>query len=48
MKILDYKETMLRSKAIPMAKILRRNHALEDATWEVEYNMKEKYLKLFE
>ena len=47
-KILDTKQKVLRTKIIPMVKVLRRNHALEEATWELESEMKEKYLELFE
>ena len=47
-KILDTKQKVLRTKTIPMVKVLWRNHALEEATWELESEMKEKYLELFE
>ena len=47
-KILDKKEKVLRTKIIPMVKVLWRNHALEEATWEMESDMKEKYPELFE
>ena len=46
-KILDQKEKVLRSKIIQMVKVLWRNHALEEATWEMESDMKEKYQELF-
>ena len=47
-KILDTKQKVLRTKTIPMVKVLWRNHALEEATWELESDMKEKYPELFE
>ena len=47
-KILDKKEKVLRTKIIPMVKVLWRNHALEEATWEMESDMKENYPELFE
>ena len=47
-KILDTKQKVLRTKTIPMVKVLWRNHALEEATWELESEMKEKYPELFE
>ena len=47
LKILDTKERVLRTKTIPMVKVLWRNHALEEATWEVEDDMRKKYPELF-
>ena len=47
-KILDTKEKVLRTKIIPMVKVLWRNHALEEATWEMEFDIKENYPELFE
>ena len=47
LKILDTKEKVLRTKTIPMVKVLWRNHALEEATWEVEDDMRKKYPELF-
>lgn len=40
-RILDKKDKVLRTKLIPMVKVLWRNQALEEATWEMESNMKE-------
>lgn len=34
MQILDEKEKVLRSKTIPLVKVLWRNHEIEEATWE--------------
>ena len=47
LKILDTKERVLRTKTIPMVKVLWRNHAREEATWEVEDDMRKKYPELF-
>ena len=47
-KILDRKQRVLRTKTIPMVKVLWRNYALEEATWELEFEIKEKYPELFE
>ena len=47
LKILDTKERVLRTKTIPMVKVLWRNHALEEATWEVEEDVRKKYPELF-
>lgn len=36
-------EVELRTKIIPIVKVLWRNHTLEEATWEMEFDMNEKY-----
>ncbi|XP_027181721.1 uncharacterized protein LOC113780102 [Coffea eugenioides] len=46
-KLLDHKMKGLRNKRIPLVKILWRNHGLEEATWEVEEEIREKYPDLF-
>ena len=46
-QILDRKEQVLRSKIIPLVKVLWRNHKEEEATWESEDQMKIKYPYLF-
>ncbi|KAL5563758.1 hypothetical protein UlMin_033505 [Ulmus minor] len=46
-QILDRKEKALRNKVIPLVKVLWRNHKIEEATWEKEDEMKEKYPNLF-
>ena len=46
-KILDRKEQVLRIKIIPIFKVLWRNHSTEDATWEAEEKMRQKYPNLF-
>ena len=35
-RILDRKDQFLRTKTIPLVKILWRSHSLEEATWETE------------
>ncbi|XP_031270941.1 uncharacterized protein LOC116129338 [Pistacia vera] len=46
-QILDRKIKELRNKNVPLVKVLWRNHNVEEATWEVKQNMKEKYPDLF-
>ncbi|KAL5576778.1 hypothetical protein UlMin_018477 [Ulmus minor] len=46
-QILDRKEKALRNKVIPLVKVLWRNHKIEEATWEREDEMREKYPSLF-
>ncbi|KAL5544529.1 hypothetical protein UlMin_008313 [Ulmus minor] len=46
-QILDRKEKTLRNKAIPLVKVLWRNHKVEEATWEREDEMRVKYPHLF-
>ena len=46
-KILDRKEQVLHTKTIPLIKVLWRNHSIEEATWEAEEEMRQKYLNLF-
>ncbi|KAL5547118.1 hypothetical protein UlMin_006805 [Ulmus minor] len=46
-QILDRKEKTLRNKVIPLVKVLWRNHKIEEATWEREDEMREKYPSLF-
>ena len=46
-EISDRKEQVLRTKTIALVKVLWRNHAREEATWESEEDMKKKYPKLF-
>lgn len=47
LEVLDTKVMVLGTKTIPMVQILQRNYALEETTWEVESDMKIKYLELF-
>ncbi|KAJ8761423.1 hypothetical protein K2173_001554 [Erythroxylum novogranatense] len=46
-EILDSKEKVLRNKTVQLVKVLWRNHAVEEATWEPLDAMKEKYPHLF-
>jgi hypothetical protein len=45
-RILDRKEQHLRTKVIPLVKVLWRNHGVEEASWELESDMYEKYPQL--
>ena len=47
-KIIGYKIKQLRNRNIPLVKVLRRNHSIEEATWEIEEKMKGKYPYLFD
>ena len=46
-QIVDRKEHVLRSKVIPLVKVLWKNHEREAATWEPEVQMRRHYLQLF-
>ena len=46
-QILDHKEQVLRSKVIPLVKVLWKNHEREVATWELEAQMLHQYPQLF-
>ena len=46
-KILDRKDKVLYNKFVPLVKVLRRNQATKEATWETEVDMRERYPKLF-
>ncbi|XP_027151875.1 uncharacterized protein LOC113751928 [Coffea eugenioides] len=46
-RILEREIKELRNKKIPLVKILWKNHGLEEATWELEEEMQEKYPDLF-
>uniref|UniRef100_A0A1U7XEZ6 Uncharacterized protein LOC104238057 n=2 Tax=Nicotiana sylvestris TaxID=4096 RepID=A0A1U7XEZ6_NICSY len=48
MAIVDRQVRKLRSKEIVFVKVLWRNHAVEEATWEIEDNMRVKYPYLFQ
>jgi hypothetical protein len=47
-QILDRKEQQLRTRTIPLVNILWRNHGIEEASWELEQQMRDKYPHLFE
>ncbi|XP_030483576.2 uncharacterized protein LOC115700156 [Cannabis sativa] len=46
-QILDRKEKVLRSKTIALVKVLWRNSKVEEATWELESDMRTQYPELF-
>ncbi|GAV85487.1 Chromo domain-containing protein [Cephalotus follicularis] len=46
-EILDYKEQILRTKTIPLVKVLWRNHGVEEATWELEETIRKEHPHLF-
>ncbi|XP_070004933.1 uncharacterized protein [Nicotiana sylvestris] len=46
--IVDRQVRKLRSKEIQFVKVLRRNHTVEEATWEMEDDMRVKYPNLFQ
>ena len=46
-QIVDRKEQVLRSKVIPLVKVLWKNHEREAATWEQEAQMRRQYPQLF-
>jgi hypothetical protein len=47
-KIVDKKEQVLRTKTIPIVKVLWRNHGVEKASWEAEHDMWSRDPHLFE
>ena len=46
-RILDTKEKVLHNKIIRLVKVLWQHHEVEEATWEPELEIREKYLHLF-
>ena len=46
-KILDEKEQVLKTKVIPLVNVLWKNHSVEEATWETQEQMIQKYPHLF-
>ena len=46
-QIVDSKEQVLRSKVIPLVKVLWMNHEREAATWEPKVQMRLQYPQLF-
>lgn len=46
-QIIDRKDQVLRSRNISLVKVLWSNHTIQEATWEKEEDMKEKYPYLF-
>ncbi|TYK07675.1 pol protein [Cucumis melo var. makuwa] len=47
-EVLAREMKMLRNREIPLGKVLWRNHRVEEATWEREYDMRARYPELFE
>ena len=47
-QILDRKDQILRTKVIPLVKVLWRSHSVEEATWETEEFMRRDYPYLFD
>ena len=47
MTIVDYKVKQLRKRAIPMVKVIWKNHGMKEATWETEEKMRRSYPYLF-
>ena len=47
-QILDRKDQVLRTKVIPLVKVLWRSHSVEEATWETEESMRCDYPYLFD
>ena len=46
-QILAREERRLRNRSIPMVKILWKNHSHEEATWELEEEIRQKHPHLF-
>ncbi|XP_073121872.1 uncharacterized protein [Henckelia pumila] len=46
-QILDHKERQLRNKSIPLVKVQWSRHGIEEATWETEQDMRQRYPELF-
>ena len=46
-EILDRKEKELRTKTVPLVKVLWQYHDVREATWETEKKMRELYPRLF-
>ena len=44
---MDIKEKVLRTKTIALVKVLWRNNKSEEATWELESDMRDQFLELF-
>jgi hypothetical protein len=46
-QILDRKEQRIRTKTIPLVKVLWQNHDVEEASWKLEHEMRNKYPHFF-
>ena len=47
-KLLDHKVQELQTKNIPLVKVWWRNHEIEEASWELENEIRKKYPSLFD
>jgi hypothetical protein len=47
-QILNYKEQVLHTKTILIVKVLWHTHGVEEASWEVEQDIRNRYPNLFE
>ncbi|GKU88816.1 hypothetical protein SLEP1_g3034 [Rubroshorea leprosula] len=47
-RILDFKERMMRRRTILFVKVLWDNHSIEEATWELESKMRQEHPHLFQ
>jgi hypothetical protein len=43
MRILDRNDQVLKNKSISLVKVLWNNHLVEEASWELEESMRNKY-----
>jgi hypothetical protein len=48
MRILDRKDQVLRNNSISLVKVLWNNPSVEEVSWELEENIRNKYPHLFE
>ncbi|XP_059658459.1 uncharacterized protein LOC132304754 [Cornus florida] len=46
-QVLDWKANVLRNKTIPLVKVLWRHHEVEEATWELKSDMRDRFPHLF-
>ena len=46
-EILEEREKVLRNKVVKLVRVLWRNPKVEESTWELESDMREKYPRLF-
>ena len=46
-EVLDRKDKVLRTKTVPLVKVLWGNSKSEEATWELEADMRSRYPELF-
>ncbi|KAF5958330.1 hypothetical protein HYC85_005555 [Camellia sinensis] len=46
-RVLDRRDQVLRGKTIPLVKVLWKRHGVEEATWEYELEVHEKYPDMF-